>query len=212
MRELARALAVATAAALVPPRCAGCDGPGSWLCVVCRAAFERHAVRAGTLAIRGAGAYEGPLRRAVHRWKYRDERALSAELGDLVAALVALDLALGVPVDAVVPVPLHRSRVRERGYDQTALLAERVARRAALPLAPALHRIRHTAPQVALGRIERARNVDGAFVAEAGSLRGLRVALIDDVTTTGATLIAAAKAARSAGARAVRAYVIAVDE
>lgn len=212
MRELARGLAVATAATLVPPRCAGCDAPGSWLCVACRDSVEARTVRAGTLPIRAGGAYEGHLRRAIHRCKYRDERALSVELGDLVAALVAEDLALGVPLDAIVPVPLHRSRVRARGYDQTALLAERVARRTALPLVPALHRVRHTRPQVELDRVERARNVDGAFVAAAGSLRGLRVALVDDVTTTGATLTAAAKAARSAGARAVRAYVVAVDE
>jgi len=202
----------ALADALVPPRCAGCDAPGSWLCVACRDSVEARTVRAGTLPIRAGGAYEGPLRRAIHRCKYRDERGLSAELGDLLAALVAEDLALGVTIDAVVPVPLHRSRVRARGYDQTALLAARVAYRVALPLVPALHRIRPTRPQVELDRAQRARNVEGAFVAEARSLRGLRVALVDDVTTTGATLTAAAKAARSAGARAVRAYVVAVDE
>lgn len=210
--ELARAAAAATAAALVPPRCAGCDAPGSWLCEACRYACEPHAFASGALPIRAAGAYEGPLRLAIQRCKYRDERALTAELGDLVAALVAADLATGALLDAVVPAPIHRERLRARGYDQAALLAARVAERTGLPLVPALRRIRHTRPQVDLDRVARARNVDGAFVAVAGSLRGLRVAIVDDVATTGATLRAAAAAARGAGARGVRAYVVAVDE
>ncbi len=202
----------AAVAALVPPRCAGCDAPGSWLCLECRDALEPATIRAGALVVRAAGAYAGPLRRAVQRCKYRDERALTNELGELVAALVARDLALGVRIDAVVPVPLHRDRVRARGYDQAAMLASVVAVRTGLPFRTPVHRIRHTRPQVDLDRAHRAANVAGAFVAEAASLRGLRVALVDDVTTTGATLTAAARAARAAGARAVRAYVVAVDE
>lgn len=202
----------AVAAALVPPRCAGCDAPGSWLCAVCRAECDERTAGAGRLVLRAAGTYEDPLRRAIHRCKYQGERALTKELGGLVAAVVAGDLALGVRLDAVVPVPLHAERARARGYDQAALLAAVVARRAGLPILPALHRIRRTSPQVELDRAERARNVAGAFVAEAGSLRGLRVAIVDDVATTGATCSAAAVAARSAGARAVRAYVVAIDK
>ena len=212
MKDLAHAVAVASAAALVPPRCAGCDAAGSWFCLACRHALEPRSFHAGRLSLRAAGAYEGALRLAIQRCKYRDERGLTQELGDLIAVLVASDLALGVRIDAVVPVPLHRERVRARGYDQAALLGARVADRSGLPVIHALHRIRHTRPQVDLDRVERARNVDGAFVSEAGSLRGLRVAIVDDVTTTGATCLAAATAARAAGARDVRAYVVAVDE
>lgn len=212
MKDLARAVGVACAAALVPPRCAGCDAAGSWLCPECRHALEPRSFRAGGLSFHAAGAYEGPLRLAIQRCKYRDERALTQELGDLVAGLVATDIALGTRIDALVPVPLHRERVRARGYDQAALLGARVADRTGLPVIAALHRIRHTRPQVELDRTERARNVDGAFVSEAGSLRGLRVAVVDDVTTTGATCRAAALAVRAAGARGVRAYLVAVDE
>jgi predicted amidophosphoribosyltransferase len=75
-----------------------------------------------------------------------------------------------------------------------------------------LHRIRGGRPQVELDRAARAANIRGAFVAEVRSLKGLRVAIVDDVATTGATLADAAAAARSAGARAVRAYVVAVEE
>jgi predicted amidophosphoribosyltransferase len=77
---------------------------------------------------------------------------------------------------------------------------------------PVLHRIRQGRPQVELDRAARAGNIRGAFVAEARALAGLRVALVDDVTTTGATLADAAAAARAAGARRVRAYVVAVEE
>lgn len=209
---LVRAAASSGAAALLPPRCAGCDAPGSWLCPQCHAACDEVAGGTPGLPVVAAGSHAGPLRRAIHRFKYRDERGLAEELGALVGALVAADLARGLRLDAVVPVPLHRERARARGYDQTALLAAAVSARTGVPLVAALHRIRHAAPQVDLDRAERARNVAGAFVAAAGSLRGLRVALVDDVATTGATLGAAAVAARAAGARAVRAYVVAADE
>lgn len=212
MRKIAQAIARGTAAALVPPRCAGCGVAGAWLCLDCRDGLDPVTVRSPGLLARAAGAYAGPLRSAIHRYKFRDERGLAAELGGLVADLVAADLARGVAIDAVVPVPLHPVRARARGYDQAALLGQRVADDTGLALVPALHRIRHVRPQVDLDRAERARNVDGAFVSLAGSLARLRVALIDDVTTTGATLRAAAAAARAGGARKVRAYVLAADE
>jgi len=137
---------------------------------------------------------------------------LAQALGALSALGLGRDLACGVTLDAVVPVPLHRSRAARRGYDQAVLLAHAVAARTGLPLRPALHRIRGGLPQVELDLVARAANVKGAFVAEVGSLRGLRVAIVDDVSTTGATLMDATAAARAAGARTVRAYVVAVEE
>ena len=193
---------------LLAPRCAGCDAPGTWLCLECREACEPE--RRGRLA--AAGSYGGPLRRAIHRFKYEGERSLALELGALVAARVAADLATGVALDVVVPASLHPDRARLRGYDQAAMLAAEVAARTGLPLAPVLRRTRASRPQVDLDRAERAANLRGAFAAEPGSLRGLGVALVDDVATTGATLAAATGALRAAGARAVRAYVVAIDE
>ena len=196
---------------LLAPRCAGCGEPGSWFCVVCRVQCEP-VVHDGRFAVRGAGAHAGPLRAAVRRLKYGGEPGLADDLGGLVALELARDLARGITIDAVVPVPLHRSRAAVRGYDQAALLAQAIAAQTGLPLRPALHRIRGGRPQVELDRVARAANIRGAFVAEAASLRGMRVALVDDVTTTGATLFDAAAAARAAGARSVRAYVVAVEE
>jgi len=204
-------LALAVRDVLLAPRCAGCGDPGSWFCVTCRDQCEPVSL-GGRLPIRAAGAHAGPLRAAVRRLKYGGEPALAEDLGALVALELARDLARGVMVDVVVPVPLHRSRAKARGYDQAALLAHAVARHAGLPLRSALHRIRGGRPQVELDRVARAANIRGAFVAEASSLRGLRVALVDDVATTGATLMDASAAARAAGARAVRAYVVAVEE
>jgi len=196
---------------LLAPRCAGCGEPGSWFCVPCRLQCEPVA-HDGRLAIRAAGAHAGPLRAAIRRLKYGGEPGLAEELGELVALELARDLARGLTIDAVLPVPLHRSRVAARGYDQALLLAHAVAANTGLPLRPALHRIRGGSPQVELDRVARAANIRGAFVAEASSLRGLRVALVDDVATTGATLMDAAAAARAAGARMVRAYVVATEE
>jgi ComF family protein len=193
------------------PRCAGCGAPGAWFCVSCRDLCDPVAL-GGRLPLRAAGAYAGPLREAIHGLKYKGERGLAEELGALVALELARDLARGTVIDVVVPVPLHPSRAFARGYDQAGLLAETVARHTGLALRPALRRIRASRPQVELDRASRAKNVRGAFFAEAGSLRGLRAALVDDVATTGATIADAAATARAAGARAVRAYVVAVDE
>ena len=197
---------------LLPPRCAGCGAPGSWFCHPCRDLCEPDDVplAAGPRA-RAAGVFAGPLRDALHRFKYRAEPALAAELGDLVAGVIAGDLARGGVLDAIVPVPLHRRRAAERGYDQAALLAASVAERCGLPVLAPLRRVRWSRPQVELDRAERSINVAGAFVGVAGSLAGLSVALIDDVATTGSTLGACASAARACGARVVRSYVVAVD-
>jgi ComF family protein len=212
VKELASALAQGGAAALIPPRCAGCGTAGSWLCLECRDGTEPERKRVLGLPVRAAGLYAGPLRTAIHRYKYREEPGLAAELGGLVADLVAGDLATGTRIDTLVPVPLHPRRVRERGYDQTALLTLAVATRTGLPMFSPLHRILHARPQAELDRTERSRNVESAFVGIAGSLRGSAVALVDDVVTTGATVRAAARAARACGAGRVVVYAVAYDE
>ena len=196
----------------IPPRCAGCGRPGSWYCVACRDASEPLARRSGTFALVGTGAHEGPLREAIHRLKYGNEPGLAHELGSLLGSRIAADLSRGEPLDALVPVPLHPSRRRSRGYDQARALAEVAADLTGVSLRAALHRLRAGPAQTTLGQLERRANVHGAFAGIAGSLRGLEVGLIDDVATTGATLLDAAAAARACGARTVRAYVVAIEE
>lgn len=104
----------------------------------------------------------------------------------------------------IVPVPLHRRRLPDRGYNQSALLAREVARIVGLPAAPdVLVRTRDSLPQVSLStREERVRNVEGSFLC-VGNARGKRFILVDDVVTTGSTMSACAVALREAGARSV---------
>ena len=197
---------------LVPPRCAGCGGSGSWYCVACRDGSDPLTRTIGPLTLTAAGGHEGPLREAIHRLKYGNEPGLASELGALLAAAIAADLARGVRIDAIVPVPLHPVRERERGYDQARALAAVAASATGVPLRGALHRLRTGPAQATLGQRERQTNVRRAFAGVAGALRGLHVALIDDVATTGATLLDAAAAARACGARAVRAYTVGLEE
>lgn len=204
---MSKSAADAALGLLLAPRCAGCGAAGSWLCLACRELCDP--VRQGRVT--AAGTYGGALREAIHRFKYGGERALANELGELVAACVASDLATGIALDIVVPAVLHQERARSRGYDQAWLLASVVADRTALPLRNPLRRIRPAVPQITLDRAARADNLRGAYVAEAGAVRGARVALVDDVATTGATLAAASGALRASGARSVRSYVVALD-
>ena len=123
--------------------------------------------------------------------------ALAEELGDRISGC-----------DRVVPVPLHWRRRLSRGYNQAERIARPLAGRLGLPLVPALARRRATPPQSLLGRDERLANLRKAFrVTRPGRIRGLHILLVDDVATTGATLDAAARALKHAGAAAVTALV-----
>jgi ComF family protein len=154
------------------------------------------------------GTFGGPLRRAVHRLKYAHEFVLAEPLGAELGEILAAGLALGWRIDTVVPVPLAPARARERGHDQADRLARSCAATAGVPLRRALRRVRDTRSQVGLGRDERRLNLRDAFSAE--PLDG-GVALIDDVLTTGSTLSECARALKRAGAREVRALVVAVE-
>lgn len=159
------------------------------------------------LRVRAAAIYGEPLRRAIHGLKYEGLFALAPPLASL---MVEEWPRWATAADLVVPVPLHPERERERGYNQTLLLAREFCRRLSLASDPAaLQRVRYTRPQVELAIRERLYNVRGAFRADGSRVTGQRILLIDDVCTTGATLAAAAEALLDAGAQSVRAYVLA---
>jgi ComF family protein len=161
---------------------------------------------------RGAslGPYEGALRTAIHELKYRGRRRLAASLA---AALVAEDGPRAVLADAVVlvPVPLHPRRQRERGFNQSELLALALGRLTGRPVARGvLVRRQDTPSQSGLSAADRRRNVASAFVVRRrGPITDHVVVVVDDVFTTGATARACAAALRAAGARAVRLLTIA---
>ncbi len=151
-----------------------------------------------------AGLYEGVLAEAIRGCKYRNIVKLIPALSPLLRpALDALPAA-----DAVVPVPLHPRRLRQRGFNQSLLLAAWVSRSVERPLWPdALRRIRWTEPQITLDRAQRRSNVRGAFrVRRPRQVKGRRVILVDDVYTTGATANECARVLRGAGAEEV--YVV----
>ena len=153
-----------------------------------------------------AWIYAFPVDRLVQALKYGGRLALAEPLGDaLAAAVLATPRALP---QVVVPLPLAPARQRERGFNQAHEIARRVAARIAVPLAAGLDRRGDAPPQASLPWSARARNVRAAFAGRP-SLNGRRVALVDDVMTTGATLAAAARAARRAGAVDVEAWVVA---
>ena len=198
---------------ITPPVCDGCgdplppgpsDAPAAARCRRCRHPHPLIRRR------RAVGPYEGVLRRLVHILKYEQRQTLAQPLGRLMRQSGAEILA---DVDCVVAVPLHPRRQRARGFNQAAELAARLR----LPVVGALRRTRATAPQMELPAAQRRRNVRGAFapVGRTGIRPGRNavedacVMLVDDVTTTGATLDACARVLRRAGAREVRALTLA---
>lgn len=148
--------------------------------------------------------FDGTARELVHRLKYGDRTDLALTLARMMAQ-AGRDL---LPdAELIVPVPLHRTRLWSRRFNQAAALAQIVGRQAGIPHAPlALARIKRTCQQVGLTRAQRADNLQGAFRVEPAmkpQIEGRRILLVDDVLTTGATANAAARALMRAGARAV---------
>jgi ComF family protein len=192
---------------LTPPLCEACGDPlPSWriislplsACPRCRRSI-RYVDRA-----RAIGEYDGALRSVIHAFKYEGRRSLARPLADLMRQRGASVLA---EAEVVVPVPLHRSRLRERGFNQAADLARHLGR----STVSALRRVRATATQTSLPAAQRHRNVRLAFAPtrRIDRVRGRRVLLIDDVSTTGATLEACARVLKDAGADRVLALTAA---
>lgn len=200
---------------IYPPRCVHCGARGDLLCQTCRSqcqplepARQPRALPPAASLDHAAGAYpfEGAVRAAIHAFKYQNQRRLAEPLARLLPA------APEWRPDALVPVPLHPERERERGYNQAELLARALGQRWGLPVAGGLRRTRATAHQVGQGASERADNMRAAFAWQGrplGAAPPAKLLLIDDVLTTGATLLACAEALRQAGAREVRGLALA---
>lgn len=150
------------------------------------------------------------LSSAIHTLKYANAPDLAMPLGDMLASSVArAKVALENPL--IVPIPLHPTRMHERGYNQAELLAQRLARASALPISnTAIIRARHTSTQTKQGsRWERLENMEGAFQARNQAVHNRDIILVDDVCTTGATLNAAARSLCDAGATSITGVVLA---
>jgi ComF family protein len=219
---LLRQFAWAAVDLVFTPNCAACQKPGDRLCGACQAAIQRLGpdvcpvcgypaaggpCRSGAhgktplVGLRSAARYGGPLQPALHRLKYKRDIILA---DTLARELAEAWRAYALPAWTVMPVPLSAERLRERGYNQAALLARGLADLAGLPFqSSGLRRIRHAHSQVGLPAEARRANVRGAFAADRRLVAGRRFILVDDICTTGATLAACAEALDEAGAAAV---------
>ena len=214
---------------LFPPVCPGCGRSGYPICPHCRVAIvpifdsdcricNRHlnvadicgqcnAASHSLERVYAAAVYSGPLRDVITRFKYGNLRFLANDLSELLARRIRNEALDGFQV---VPVPLYRNRQKSRGYNQSELLGVRVSDKLGLQYEPnTLKRVRDTESQVGRNIRDRAANVRNAFGAGSGDFHGKDVLLVDDISTTGATLEACAKACRGAGASSVRAAVVA---
>lgn len=215
-----------------PAHCVVCGGSGSFLCVECSDALPRaDAPRCSVCwrpqadgaacadcrtqpppfdGLRAALVYSGAVRTVVQDLKYRGTTVLAGPMAQLMAACAREH---GLAAELIVPVPLAGLRQRTRGYNQAEALSKPLGRELGLPVrGGALRRLRNTAPQ-ARSDDARARrsNVEGAFRARGEDVKGRRVLLVDDVTTTGATLAACAAALKEVGASSVWALAFARD-
>jgi len=182
---------------IVSPVCSRCGRPISNLetCVRCKTNPPGYA------ALRSWAIYCNSIRRAIHQLKYRRNLALGEVLAGGLIEL--LDTSMW-EVDIVTPVPLGQKRQRERGYNQAAMLAYPLAIAKGLPYKKhALKRTQETDSQVYLSREQRAKNVENAFLADTKIVKGRNILVVDDVTTTGATMQACALALLEAGANCV---------
>jgi ComF family protein len=215
---------------LIPPLCVVCGKVNTWLCPDCaeQIPLAHHAIcprcgdnwagegvcercRTAPLSvnpIRSAFIFKDAVRDAIHALKYRGGRSVAEVMAWRMSQAWYQQQLHG---DVLVPVPLFLDRERERGYNQANLLARALAPQIGVPMEAGLvFRVRATRSQARLRVAERWANVEGAFAcSEAVDLSGVRVVLIDDVATTGATLDACAVALLTRGAKSVSAFTLA---
>ena len=214
---------------LFPPVCGGCGKAGSRWCVECQHRVQVlkgivcevcglpqntkgicvscRAERPHFHALRAWAVFEDPIRKALHRLKYSRDFSI----GEALAAQMT-DFARGLNwnMDMLLPIPLGRQRMKERGYNQVGMIAKPLARALSIEFAPkVLVRCKETRTQVGLSKQERQRNVLGAFQVEAGAVNGKNILVLDDVSTTGSTLSSSAEALLLSGAKDVYALTVA---
>jgi len=217
---------------LFPQWCVGCGKEGDFLCYSCCQSLPRimpplcprcgKPQLSGILCpscvgwqaeiegIRSPFRFDGVIRQAIHQLKYRNLRAIAVPMAKLLKDYL---IANPMPGEVLVPVPLHQKRLRERGYNQSYLLARELGRLVNLPVVEDhLIRQRHAPPQARTSSVEeRQSNTANAFTCPNHKLQDKQVLLIDDVTTSGATLDACASALKTAGASSVWGLVVAAE-
>ena len=189
---------------IMPPLCPRCGKPQP-SGILCPSCVNWQAKIDG---IRSPFRFDGVMRQAIHQLKYRNLRALAVPLAKLLNDYLNTN---PVPREVLVPVPLHQKRLRERGYNQSNLLAQELGKLINLPVVDeCLIRQRHASPQARTSTLdERRTNVADAFTCRDHKLRNKQILLIDDVSTSGATLDACAAALKASGITSVWGLVMA---
>jgi len=215
---------------LFPQWCVGCGKEGVFLCASCLRALPRIAPplcprcgrpqlsdmlcsacavwQAEIDGIRSPFQFDGAIRQAVYQMKYQNVRVLARPLAELMGDYLGVN---PLPAEILVPVPLHQKRLRERGFNQSALLAQELGKLTDLAVEEGcLIRTRHSTPQARTSSVdERRRSVADAFACRGEKLQGKQILLIDDVSTSGATLDACALKLKASGAKSVWGLVLA---
>jgi competence protein ComFC len=205
-----------------PKKCLGCGAPDTYLCRDCFnkiTLVERNCFKIKDENCLERVIYAGPyadplLRELIHALKYRFVKELAEPLSRLMIKTIesfSLHVQINSEYFLIVPVPLHKIRERSRGFNQAQLLSERVAEYFKIPLRnDVLKRTKYTAPQAKITNTEkRKENIKNIFFAAPDEIKGKIVILVDDVITTGATLVEAAKSLKRSGAKEIWALVIA---
>jgi ComF family protein len=189
---------------ILPPFCQKC-GRHESSGVLCSACWGQRTAIDG---IRSVFRFDGTVRHAIHDLKYRSIKSMADCLATLMADYLRENK---LPGDILVPVPLHPRRLRERGYNQSVLLARKLGKIASMPvIEDQLYRLKDSLPQARTETVEeRRRNVEKAFACRQGAESGKRLLLVDDVCTSGATLEACAAALKAAGAVSVWGFTLA---
>jgi predicted amidophosphoribosyltransferase len=195
VRRHARAMFSAVLELVFPRSCLGCDTPGPGLCRAC-AATAVHAVPGIPVPAFAAGAYDGPLRAALLRYKERGRRDLGAPLAGCLAAAVAR---IEAPDAVLVPVPSSAASLRARGYDHLGPLTRRVARAQRHRVVDGLTLRRGVADSAGLGAAQRQVNLSGAMSARRPPSKGATAIVVDDIVTTGASAREACRALEATG-------------
>ena len=217
---------------LFPQWCVGCGREGEYICQQCRESLSfisppvcpkcgkpQSEARLCSACVNWDSAidnirspliFDGVIRQAIHELKYRNLRALVPLIAQLLYEYFRTN---SLPGDVILPVPLHKKRLRERGYNQSLLIARELGKLTGIPVdVHSLVKNSHTTPQAKTTSVEERReNVAGAFSCTGDNLKGKSIILIDDVTTSGATLDACAASLKAAGAASVRGLVMAIE-
>jgi ComF family protein len=195
---------------LFPPRCGGCGRHGTAWCAACATSLQP--VPPSTLTgipLVAAGQLEGHWQRAIHTYKYRPRPQLAGPLAEPLRRAI---IVAGLSPPALAFVPLHPRRLRERGFNQAERVATWLSGSLGVPVLNGLARLRPTPAQVGLGKAGRQANLEGAFAWTGASPPPQGLGLVDDVSTTGATLEAAARAVAEAGGSIGAFLVLAVAQ